>query len=204
MKHIAKKISCIALTAALLAGGMPVQVLADSPKTQQEQLGEVLPQEVLPEEIQPETPEQEGTGSVLPDGESQMQEETHKPQEPPQEVPQEQPQEQTEEAPQEPAEEETAEPEEPGRQVPQAGTRVLLEDDFQDAGGWKVNKPDAVKIGGGQAVIKGAGPNNAMISNGMIMKPTEQQMDRDLTAIMPLPILLCSITIVITMKVVSC
>ena len=168
MKHIAKKISCIALTAALLAGGMPVQVLADSPKTQQEQLGEVLPQEVLPEEIQPETPEQEGTGSVLPDGESQMQEETHKPQEPPQEVPQEQPQEQTEEAPQEPAEEETAEPEEPGRQVPQAGTRVLLEDDFQDAGGWKVNKPDAVKIGGGQAVIKGAGPNNAMISNGMI------------------------------------
>ena len=37
MKHIAKKISCIALTAALLAGGMPVQVLADSPKTQQEQ-----------------------------------------------------------------------------------------------------------------------------------------------------------------------
>lgn len=33
MKHIAKKISCIALTAALLAGGMPVQVLADSPKT---------------------------------------------------------------------------------------------------------------------------------------------------------------------------
>ena len=75
MKHIAKKISCIALTAALLAGGMPVQVLADSPKTQQEQLGEVLPQEVLPEEIQPETPEQEGTGSVLPDGESQMQEE---------------------------------------------------------------------------------------------------------------------------------
>lgn len=90
MKHIAKKISCIALTAALLAGGMPVQVLADSPKTQQEQPGEVLPQEVLPEEIQPEPPEQEGTGSVLPDGESQMQEETHKPQEPPQEVPQEQ------------------------------------------------------------------------------------------------------------------
>ena len=76
MKHIAKKISCIALTAALLAGGMPVQVLADSPKTQQEQLGEVLPQEVLPEEIQPETPEQEGTGSVLPDGGSQMQEGT--------------------------------------------------------------------------------------------------------------------------------
>ena len=52
--------------------------------------------------------------------------------------------------------------------MPQAGTRVLLEDDFQDAGGWKVNKPDAVKIGGGQAVIKGAGPNNAMISSGMI------------------------------------
>ena len=39
---------------------------------------------------------------------------------------------------------------------------------ISDAGGWKVNKPDAVKIGGGQAVIKGAGPNNAMISNGMI------------------------------------
>lgn len=176
MKHIAKKISCIALTAALLAGGMPVQVLADSPKTQQEQPGEALPQEVLPEEIQPETPEQEGTGSVLPDGESQMQEETHKPQEPPQEVPQEVPQEQPQaqpeeapqEQPQEQAEEETAEPEEPGRQVPQAGVRVLLEDNFQDASGWKVNKPDAVKIGGGQAVIKGAGPNNAMISNGMI------------------------------------
>ena len=176
MKHIAKKISCIALTAALLAGGMPVQVLADSPKTQQEQPGEALPQEVLPEEIQPETPEQEGTGSVLPDGESQMQEETHKPQEPPQEVPQEVPQEQPQaqpeeapqEQPQEQAEEETAEPEEPGRQVPQAGVRVLLEDNFQDASGWKVNKPDAVKIGGGQAVIKGAGPNNAMISLSLI------------------------------------
>ena len=105
-----------------------------------------------------------------------MQEETHKPQEPPQEVPQEVPQEQPQaqpeeapqEQPQEQAEEETAEPEEPGRQVPQAGVRVLLEDNFQDASGWKVNKPDAVKIGGGQAVIKGAGPNNAMISNGMI------------------------------------
>ena len=161
MKHIAKKISCIALTTALLVGGMPVQVLADIPETQQGQLGETLPEEVLPEETQPGNPEQE---------------EMQKPQETPQEVPQEQPQapqeeapqEQLEEVPQEPVEEETAESEEVGRQVPQAGTRVLLEDNFQDASGWKVNKPDAVKIGNGQAVIKGAGPNNAMLSNGMI------------------------------------
>lgn len=47
MKPIVKKISCIALTAALLTGGMPVQVLADIPETQQVQQGEKQPEEGL-------------------------------------------------------------------------------------------------------------------------------------------------------------
>ncbi len=76
---------------------------------------------------------------------------------------QEQTQEQVEEENQE-----TIEIKESGRQVPQEGSRVLLEDKFQDASGWKINQPGAVKIGSGQALIKGAGPNNAMISSGIV------------------------------------
>ena len=173
MKPIAKKISCIALTAALLTGGMPVQVLADIPEAQQVQQGEMQPEEGwIPDNgdslMQEQSQEQQE--EVLPEQPQEQQEEAtpEQPQEQQEEATPEQPQEQQEEVPQEQLQEETPEQEEAGRQAPQAGTRVLLEDNFQDASGWKINKPDAVKIGNGQAVIKGAGPNNAMLSNGMI------------------------------------
>ena len=147
MKHIIKKISCITLTAALLVGGLPVYVSAENPETQQTQPEEIPTEEGLTDEIQPEQPQPEDNSGIIPESESEMQEEEK------QEELQEQTQEQVEEENQE-----TTEIEEPGRQAPQAGTRVLLEDNFQDGSGWKINQPGAVKIGSGQALIKGAGP----------------------------------------------
>lgn len=157
MKHIVKKISCITLTVALLVGGLPVYVSAENPETQQTQPEEIPTEEGLTDEIQPEQPQPEDNSGIIPESESEMQEEEK------QEELQEQTQEQVEEENQE-----TTEIEEPGRQAPQAGTRVLLEDNFQDGSGWKINQPGAVKIGSGQALIKGAGPNNAMISSGIV------------------------------------
>lgn len=162
MKHIVKKISCITLTVALLVGGLPVYVSAENPETQQTQPEEIpteegLTDEIQPEQPQPEQPQPEDNSGIIPESESEMQEEEK------QEELQEQTQEQVEEENQE-----TTEIEEPGRQAPQAGTRVLLEDNFQDGSGWKINQPGAVKIGSGQALIKGAGPNNAMISSGIV------------------------------------
>ena len=123
MKHIIKKISCITLTAALMVGGLPVYVLAENPETQQ----------IQPEQIQQENPQQENDSDLIPGSESEMQEEEL------QEELQEQTQEQVEEENQE-----TIEIKESGRQVPQEGSRVLLEDKFQDASGWKINQPGAV------------------------------------------------------------
>ena len=157
MKHIVKKISCITLTVALLVGGLPVYVSAENPETQQTQPEEIPTEEGLTDEIQPEQPQPEDNSGIIPESESEMQEEEK------QEELQEQTQEQVEEENQE-----TTEIEEPGRQAPQAGARVLLEDNFQDGSGWKINQPGAVKIGSGQALIKGAGPNNAMISSGIV------------------------------------
>lgn len=157
MKHIIKKISCITLTAALLVGGLPVYVSAENPETQQTQPEEIPTEEGLTDEIQPEQPQPEDNSGIIPESESEMQEEEK------QEELQEQTQEQVEEENQE-----TIEIKESGRQVPQEGSRVLLEDKFQDASGWKINQPGAVKIGSGQALIKGAGPNNAMISSGIV------------------------------------
>ena len=124
-------------------------------------------EEGLTDEIQPEQPQPEDNSGIIPESESEMQEEEK------QEELQEQTQEQVEEENQE-----TIEIKESGRQVPQEGSRVLLEDKFQDASGWKINQPGAVKIGSGQALIKGAGPNNAMISSGIVAAQNFPDTDR--------------------------
>lgn len=146
MRRIAKKISCIVLTAALVAESLPGYVLAAEIQTEMsvtEQMEQVQTDQAQPKEEDGVLSENE---SVMSEGavEVQTEEET------------------VEEPPAEEIEEKV------GRSVPQAGSRELLRDSFEDASGWKINQPNAVKIENGRAVIKGSGPNNAMASRGIL------------------------------------
>lgn len=146
MRRIAKKISCIVLTAALVAESLPGYVLAAEIQTEMsvtEQMEQVQTDQAQPKEEDGVLSENE---SVMSEGavEVQTEEET------------------VEEPPAEEIEEKV------GRSVPQAGSRELLRDSFEDASGWKINQPNAVKIENGRVVIKGSGPNNAMASRGIL------------------------------------
>lgn len=166
MKRIAKKISCIALTAALVTGSLPGDVLAAKIQTE-------MPVTEQMEQVQTDQTQPEEGDDFLPENESAMTEGTVEVQ-PEEEVkPDSEGTEKNAEAPE--TEEVTAEgptveeiEEKAGRSVPQAGSRELLKDSFEDAIGWKINQPNAVKIENGQAVIKGSGPNNVMASTGIL------------------------------------
>lgn len=176
MKRIAKRISCAALTAALLTGSMPSYALAaevspdlsvaeQSQEIQEDAVeGEegILPEteETVPESVNPEedtvlpenptVPDTEihtGADEVLPETETT--------------VPEEETETESEEAEQFQVEAE-------GASVPQPGKRELLKDNFDNASGWQINNPSSVKIENGQATIKGGGGNNAMKSAGIL------------------------------------